>query len=156
MGEGVQGYVQQEWCEVEMVPSATKNYGELNLDKDTFTTLRLAIYTFRTFVHIVPTALVLPRIVMQDLKFGCACADLGNMRHMLRANPPHKTQPHPYSISLPLPLPPPPPKPEVKDTTMVILLPFFRFVLKIASVSNCSQKDYQFQKKNVSHLRNAF
>ena len=32
MGEGLQGYVQQEWCEVDLVPSATKNCGERNLD----------------------------------------------------------------------------------------------------------------------------
>ena len=32
VGEGLQGYVQQEWCEVDLVPSATKNCGEWNLD----------------------------------------------------------------------------------------------------------------------------
>lgn len=154
MGEGVQGYVQQEWCEVEMVPSATKNYGELNLDKDTFTTLRLAIYTFRTFVHIVPTALVLPRIVMQDLKFGCACADLGNMRHMLRANPPHKTQPHPYPISLPLP--PPPTQTGGQRHNYGYLTSLFSLCFENSQCFKLFSERLLVLEKNVSHLRNAF
>lgn len=32
VGEGLQGYVQQEWCKVDLVPSTTKNCGEGNLD----------------------------------------------------------------------------------------------------------------------------